>query len=244
MEVFSKAISEGAGLLSSGDPYTFGIMALSLRVSGISLLIAMLLGIPAGYLIGSRRFAGRGFINAIVNTGMGLPPVVVGLIVYMFVSRSGPLSEIWTNWFGGIMPRILYTVPAMVMAQVIISLPIITGVTLAAVGSVPIELRLQARSLGASRWHEAALTIKEARRGVMAAVAAGFGGIISEVGAVSMVGGNIEGSTRVMTTAIVLETNKGNFGKALALGFILIGIAFIIMNGMTWLQQSGGRYER
>lgn len=244
MEVFSKAIAEGAGLLSSGDPYTFGIIALSLRVSGISLLIAMLIGIPAGYLIGSRRFVGRGLINSIVNTGMGLPPVVVGLIVYMFVSRSGPLSEMWTNWFGGIMPRILYTVPAMVIAQIIISLPIITGVTLAAVGSVPIELRLQARSLGASKWHEAALTIKEARRGVMAAVAAGFGGIISEVGAVSMVGGNIEGSTRVMTTAIVLETNKGNFGKALALGFILIGIAFIIMNGMTWLQQSGGRYER
>jgi len=244
MEVFWKAIAEGTGLLSSGDPYTFGIIGLSLRVSGISLLISMVLGIPAGYLIGSRRFVGRGLINAIVNTGMGLPPVVVGLIVYMFVSRSGPLSEAWTSWFGGIMPRLLYTVPAMVIAQVIISLPIIMGVTLAAVGSVPMELRLQARSLGASPWHEAALTIKEARRGVMAAVAAGFGGIISEVGAVSMVGGNIEGTTRVMTTAIVLETNKGNFGKALALGFILVGIAFIIMNGMTWLQQSAGRYER
>lgn len=244
MEIYWKAIVEGAGLLSSGDPYTFGIIALSLRVSGVALLIATLIGIPVGYLLGSRRFVGRGLINAIVNTGMGLPPVVVGLIVYMFVSRSGPLSEAWTSWFGGIMPRILYTVPAMLIAQVIISLPLIIGVTFAAVGSVPIELRLQARSLGASRWHEAALTIKEARRGVMAAVAAGFGGIISEVGAVSMVGGNIEGSTRVMTTAIVLETNKGNFGKALALGFILIGIAFIVMNGVTWLQQSGGRYER
>jgi len=244
MEIYWKAIVEGAGLLSSGDPYTFGIIGLSLRVSGIALLIATLLGIPAGYLLGSRRFVGRGLINAVVNTGMGLPPVVVGLIVYMFVSRSGPLAEAWTSSFGGIMPRILYTVPAMLIAQVIISLPLIVGVTFAAVGSVPIELRLQARSLGASRWHEAALTIKEARRGVMAAVAAGFGGIISEVGAVSMVGGNIEGSTRVMTTAIVLETNKGNFGKALALGFILIGIAFIVMNGVTWLQQSGGRYER
>lgn len=244
MEIYWKAIVEGAGLLSSGDPYTFGIIALSLRVSGLALLIATMLGIPIGYLLGSKRFVGRGLINAIVNTGMGLPPVVVGLVVYMFVSRSGPLSEVWTSWFGGIMPRILYTVPAMLIAQVIISLPLIIGVTFAAVGSVPFELRLQARSLGASRWHEAALTIKEARRGVMAAVAAGFGGIISEVGAVSMVGGNIEGSTRVMTTAIVLETNKGNFGKALALGFILIGIAFIVMNGVTWLQQSGGRYER
>lgn len=244
MEVFWKAITEGVQLLGSGDPYTYGIIALSLRVSGISLLIAAALGIPLGYLIGSRRFPGRGLVNSIINTGMGLPPVVVGLIVYMLVSRSGPLSEAWTAWLGGIMPRILYTVPAMISAQVIISLPLVVGVTLAAVGSVPVELRLQARSLGASKWQEAALTIKEARRGVMAAVAAGFGGIISEVGAVSMVGGNIEGSTRVMTTAIVLETNKGNFGKALALGFILIGIAFLIMNGMTWLQQSGSRYER
>lgn len=243
MEIFWKAITEGGQLLATGDPYVYEIIALSLRVSGVSLLLAMLIGIPAGYLIGVRRFAGRGLVNSIVNTGMGLPPVVVGLIVYMLVSRSGPMAEAWTSWFGGIMPRILYTVPAMVIAQVIISLPIVTGVTLAAVGSVPIELRLQARSLGASRWHEAALTIREARRGVMAAVAAGFGGIISEVGAVSMVGGNIEGSTRVMTTAIVLETNKGNFGKALAMGLILIGIAFVIMNGMTWLQQSGGRYE-
>lgn len=244
MEVFWQAIREGVQLLVSLDRYVYGIIGLSLRVSGISLLISAALGIPLGYLIGSRRFRGRGLVNAIVNTGMGLPPVVVGLIVYMLVSRSGPLSEAWTASIGGIMPRILYTVPAMIVAQVIISLPLVIGVTLAAVGSVPAELRLQARSLGASKWQEAALTIKEARRGVMAAVAAGFGGIISEVGAVSMVGGNIEGSTRVMTTAIVLETNKGNFGTALALGFILIGIAFLIMNGMTWLQQSGGRYER
>jgi tungstate transport system permease protein len=244
METIWNAIAEGVTRLFSGDTYTWGIIGLSLRVSGISLLFAMLIGIPAGYFIGSRKFPGRGLVNAIVNTGMGLPPVVVGLVVYVFVSRSGPLAELWMEAYGTIMPRILYTVPAMIGAQVIISLPIVTGVTQAAVGSVPIELRLQARSLGASKWHEAALTVKEARRGVMAAVAAGFGGIISEVGAVSMVGGNIEGSTRVMTTAIVLETQKGNFGSALALGFILIAIAFVIMNGMTWLQQSGGRYER
>jgi tungstate transport system permease protein len=244
MEVFSNAIVEGGKLLFSGDFGTYEIIALSLKVSGVSLLIAMTFGIPVGYLVGSRRFVGRRLITAVINTGMGLPPVVVGLTVYMMVSRSGPLAEMWARLIGGIMPRILYTVPAMIMAQVIISAPLIIGVTLAAVGSVPMELRLQARSLGASAWHEAILTIKEARRGVMAAVVAGFGGIISEVGAVSMVGGNIEHSTRVMTTAIVLETNKGEFGQALALGFILILIAFIIMNGMTWLQQSGGRYER
>jgi len=132
----------------------------------------------------------------------------------------------------------------MVVAQVIISTPLVTGVTAASIGSVPIELRLQARSLGASAWQEAVLTIKEARKGVMAAVVAGFGGIISEVGAVMIVGGNIEHSTRVMTTAIVLESRKGNFGVALALGFILIGLSFVINNGLTALQQSGGRYER
>jgi tungstate transport system permease protein len=183
---------------------------------------------------------------------MGLPPVVVGLIVYMFLSRSGPIADLYVNvadviWAANAPhtePRMLFTVPAMIVAQVLISTPLVTGVSAAAIASVPMELRLQARSLGASAWHEAVLTIKEARRGVMAAIVAGFGGIISEVGAVMTVGGNIEHSTRVMTTAIVLEARKGNFGIALALGFILIGISFAINNGLTALQQSGGRYER
>ncbi len=244
MEIFWNAIAEAVGLLFGRDAGTYEIIGLSLRVSGVSLLLAMAIAIPAGYVIGSRRFPGRGLTIALVNTGMGLPPVVVGLVVYMLISRSGPVYDAYLSLTGGIMPRILYTVPAMVMAQVIISTPIVTGVTLAAVGSVPAELRLQARSLGASRLHEAALTIKEARWGVMAAIAAGFGGIISEVGAVGMVGGNIEGQTRVMTTAIQLETGQGHFGLALGLGLILIGIAFVIMNGFTRVQQSGGRYER
>lgn len=244
MEVLWSSFIEAGRLLFGGDPGVYEIIALSLRVSGISLLLAAIIGIPLGYLVGSRRFAGRGLVMAIVNTGMGLPPVVVGLVVYMSLSRSGPLFDMWMRLTGELLPRQLYTVPAMIAAQVIISMPLVAGVTAAAVGSVPRELQLQARALGASRWHEAALTIKEARRGVMAALAAGFGGIISEVGAVGMVGGNIQGRTRVMTTAIVFETQKGQFGTALALGFILIGISFVIMNGMTWLQQSGGKHER
>lgn len=244
MEIFWNAGVEALKLLFSLDAPTFEIIGLSLRVSGISLVLAALIGIPLGYLIGTRRFRGRGTVVAVINTGMGLPPVVVGLVVYMLVSRSGPIADVYANWFSQTMPRLLYTVPAMIIAQVIISTPLVTGVTLAAVASVPTELRLQARSLGASKWQEAALVIKEARRGVMASIAAGFGGIISEVGAVSMVGGNIEGKTRVMTTAISLETGQGNFGLALGLGIILLAIAFVIMNGFTRVQQSGGRYER
>lgn len=244
MEVFWNAGIEAIERLFSLDPYTYGIIGLSLRVSGLSLLIAMAIGIPLGYMVGSRRFPGRRVLMAVVNTGMGLPPVVVGLVVYMLLTRSGPLADAYRLALAQEWPRLLYTVPAMVIAQVMISTPLVMGVTLAAVGSVPAELRLQARSLGASRWQEAILTLKEARRGVMAAVAAGFGGIISEVGAVNMVGGNIEGKTRVMTTAIQLETGQGNFGLALGLGFILLGIAFVIMNGFTGIQQSGGRYER
>lgn len=244
MEIFWNATVDAVRLLFGADPAVFEIIALSLRVSGISLLLAMAIGIPLGYAIGAHRFRGRGLVVALVNTGMGLPPVVVGLVVYILVSRSGPLADLHLVIFDEIMPRLLYTIPAMVIAQVIISTPLVTGVTLAAVGSVPVELRLQARSLGASRLQEAILTVKEARWGVLASVAAGFGGIISEVGAVNMVGGNIAGRTRVMTTAIQLETGQGNFGLALGLGMILLAISFVIMNGFTRVQQSAGKHER
>lgn len=234
MELIWSAVVEAVRLLTTGASAIFEIIWLSLRVSALAVAIAMVIGIPIGYVLGVGRFVGRRLSLVIVNTGMGLPPVVAGLIVFMFLSRSGPLGDL----------GLLFSTPAMIIAQVFISTPLVTGVTAAAVGSVPLELRLQARSLGASWWQEAMLTIKEARRGVMAAVVAGFGGIISEVGAVMMVGGNIEHSTRVMTTAIVLESRKGHFGTALALGFILIGIAFVINGLLTTLQQSGARYER
>lgn len=234
MELIVEAIVEAFRLLAGGAVYVYEIIGTSLQVSTIAVLLASVIGIPVGYVLGTGRFRGKAFAMLLVNTGMGLPPVVAGLIVFMFLSRSGPFG----SW------GLLFSQPAMVIAQVMIASPLVAGVTAAAVGSVPYELRLQARSLGASKAQEAALALREARKGVIAAVIAGFGGIISEVGAVMMVGGNIEHSTRVMTTAIVLETRKGEFGTALALGLILIGIAMAINAALTLLQHSGVRYER
>lgn len=196
-------------------------MLLSLRVSGIALLISTIIGIPTGALLGLTRFRGRRLSVALVYTGMAFPPVVIGLFVYLLLSRSGVLGSLNIAW----MPR-LFTPEAMILAQVIIAYPLVAGFTMAAVQAVDPALRMQVQSLGASRWQTTWAILEEARVGVIAAVVAGFGGIISEVGAVMLVGGNIAGQTRVLTTAIVLETNKGNFGLALALGVILLSIAF------------------
>jgi len=234
METILNAIAEAFVLLGSGASDVWEIILRSLQVSGAAVFMATALGVPLGYLLGISRFAGRWILIILVNTGMGLPPVVAGLTVYVTLSRSGPLGEL----------QLLFSQPAMVIAQVLIATPLVLGVTAAAVASIPYGLRLQARALGASKAHEAWLLLKEGRRGVMAAVVAGFGGIISEVGAVMMVGGNIEGTTRVMTTAIVLETRKGNFSTAMALGFILIFIALIVNIALTSLQHAGARYER
>ena len=244
MDVIWSAIVEAITMLFGGDADVWEIIFLSMRVSGVSIVIAMLVGIPLGYYIGSRRRLGSRFLLILTNTGMGLPPVVAGLTVYIFLSRSGPIAELVVRFLDTAYaanaphsePRMLFTTWAMMIAQVVISAPLVTGVTAAAIGSVPIELRLQARSLGASGWQEAVLTIKEARRGVMAAVVAGFGGIISEVGAVMLVGGNIEGSTRVLTTAIVLETRKGNFELAMAISIILLSLSFLANVAMLRLQ--------
>ena len=198
------------------------IVGLSLRVSGIALVISALLGIPAGVFLGLNRFRGRRLTVAGVYTGMAFPPVVIGLFVYLLLSRNGVLGGL--NW-----PFIpdLFTPAAMVTAQIIIAFPLVAGFTMAAVASVDPALRLQVRALGASKWQITWAVLDEARIGVIAAVVAGFGGIISEVGAVMIVGGNIEGRTRVLTTAIVLETSKGNFDLAIALGIILLSMAFL-----------------
>lgn len=229
---------EAVRLLVSGNADVWQIITLSLRVSAVATAIGMLIGLPLGYVLGTTIFSGRRVIALLVillvNTGMGLPPVVVGLFVTLALSRSAPLGGL--GW--------LFTPTAMVVAQVIIATPLIAGVTAASVGAVPEELRLQARSLGASRFAEGILTLNEARAGVLTAVVAGFGGVISEIGAVMMVGGNIEGHTRVMTTAIVTETRMGNTGTALALAFILLGLALVINGGLTWLQHAGAAYER
>jgi tungstate transport system permease protein len=209
-------------LLISGDSAIWQIVGLSLFVSGVALLLSALAGIPLGAWLGLHQFRGRRLITALVYTGMGLPPVVVGLVVYLLLSRSGPLGAL--GW--------LFTSRAMIAAQTIISLPLVLGLTMSAVEGVGAELRVQLRSLGATPTQIARAVLWEARGGMLVALVAGFGGIVSEVGAVMLVGGNIEGATRVLTTAIVLETRRGAWDQALALAFVLLGITFAL-NALT-----------
>ncbi|MBI5053154.1 MAG: ABC transporter permease [Chloroflexi bacterium] len=193
------------------------IISLTLFVSGVALVIATIIGVPLGAMLALRAMPLKKIIGLIIYTGIGLPPVVVGLAVYIFLSREGALG--WLGW--------LFTPSAMITAQVIIALPIVIGLTTSAVENVNPELRLQIRSLGATPNQVMWTILSEARSGVVAAIVAAFGGIISEVGAVMLVGGNIEGSTRVLTTAIVLETRKGDFALALALGGVLLTLTLI-----------------
>jgi len=197
------------------------IVLLSLRVSGIALIFSTLIGVPVGAIIGLNRFIGRRLGAAVLYTGMGFPPVVIGLFVYILLSRTGPLGNL-----NSILIPDLFTPGAMVLAQTIISFPLVAGFTMAAVMSVSPALRTQVLSLGATKRQAAITVLAEARLGVIVAIAAGFGSIISEVGAVMLVGGNIEGRTRVLTTAIVLETRKGAFDLALALGGVLLLLTF------------------
>jgi len=207
------------------------VTSLSLRVSGVALLLSTLIGIPLGASLGLSRFLGRRLVIALLYTGMGFPPVVVGLFVYLLLSRSGPLGQLNS----ALIPD-LFTPGAMVIAQCIIAFPLVAGFTMAAVMGVDAGLRQQVRSLGATNWQTTLTVLLEARTGVIVSIIAGFGGIISEVGAVMLVGGNIEGRTRVLTTAIVLETRQGNFDLALALGAILLAITFVINVLMLRLQ--------
>ena len=217
-------------LLFSGDGAIWQIIWLSLYVSGSALLWSSLIGVPAGALLALRRFPGHRLIVALIYTGMGLPPVVVGLFVYLLLSRSGPLGDL--SW--------LFRPPAMILAQTVISIPLITGFTMSAIEAIEPALRLQLRALGASPIQITRALLWEARAGVVIAVLAGFGASISEVGAVMLVGGNIDGSTRVLTTAIVLETRKGAFDNALALAFVLLGLTFLV-NALTLQLQRGRR---
>jgi len=217
---------EAIRLVLSGNAELAEIVWLSLRVSGIALIISTLLGVPFGVLLGLRRVPGHGVITTTLYTGMGLPPVVVGLFVYLMLSRSGPFGAL--GW--------LFTPKAMIVAQSIIAFPLVAGLTMAAVRSVDPALRVQVRSLGATRLQEAVAVLVEARIGLIAAIVAAFGGIISEVGAVMLVGGNIAGKTRVLTTAIVLNTRQGEFALAIALGIILLIIAFVTNVGFLRLQ--------
>jgi tungstate transport system permease protein len=231
MNQLFDGLREAINLIIGGDTALVEIVLLSLQVSGIALLISTFIGVPLGALMGLSRFIGRRFIIVILYTGMGFPPVVVGLFVYLMLSRSGPLGSMNAWWVPD-----LFTPGAMVAAQVIIAVPLVAGFTMAAVLGVDKNLRNQVEALGATRWQSTLAVLGEARAGVIVAIVAGFGGIISEVGAVMLVGGNIEGKTRVLTTAIVLETRKGAFDLAIALGIILLTLSFLSNAVMLRLQ--------
>jgi tungstate transport system permease protein len=195
-------------------------------VTGAALLISTLIGVPLGALLGLIRFRGQRLVTLALYTGMGLPPVVVGLVVYLLLSRSGPLGPL--GW--------LFTPAAMIVAQTIIAFPLVTGLTMSAVAGVDQAVRVQVIALGASPRQAGWTVLREARVGVTAAIVAAFGGIISEVGAVMLVGGNIEGQTRVLTTAIVLYTRQGDFALAMALGVVLIALATVANAMLLQLQ--------
>lgn len=218
MHTLSRDIVQALGLIVSGDQSLTGILLLSFRVTGSSVLASALIGIPLGSLVALKRFHGRTLVINLFNTFMGFPPVVAGLLVYLLLSRSGPLG-VW---------GLLFTPTAMIIAQTLLITPIIAALTHAAVVSVDPLIRDASISLGARGVDVGLTVVREARYAIMAAVIAGFGRAIGEVGAVMIVGGNIEGATRVMTTAIVLETGKGNFELALALGLFLLVLAFLV----------------
>lgn len=227
MELFVDGIVKAWQLLSSLDREVLTVTLLSLKVSGLATLISMVLGLGGGTMIALADFPGKRVIVSIINTGMALPPVVVGLFVTILVWRNGPLGYL----------ELLYTPAAMIIAQTIIATPIVMGISVASIQNLPPNLKLQILALGASRSQMLWLLIKEARLPLLAAIMAGFGGVISEVGASIMVGGNIKGYTRVLTTATVMETSRGNFDVAIALGVILLALCFAVNFLLTVVQQ-------
>jgi tungstate transport system permease protein len=211
------------------DSEILQITFLSLQVSALATVISLLIGLPFGTWLALGNFRGRSFLLSIINTGMALPPVVVGLVVAMMLWRSGPLGDL----------KLIYTPWAIIIAQTVIAAPVVTGLTAAALESLDPRLQQQLLGLGASRLQMIWYLWREARLPLLAALMAGFGSVISEVGASMMVGGNIRGQTRVLTTAIVLETSKGEFEKALALSALLLILTYLINLALTWIQQRG-----
>lgn len=227
MELFIEGLSKAWSLIVSLDAEVLAVTLLSLKISCSATFASLFIGIPTGVFLALSNFPGRRLVISLVNTGMGLPPVVVGLFVTLFLWRNGPLGFL----------EILYTPSAMILAQGVIATPIVTGITVASIQNLPANLKLQVQALGATRLQTIWILIREARLPLLAAVMAGFGGVISEVGASIMVGGNIKGQTRVLTTATVMETGKGNFDVAIALSLILLVLAFSVNYLLTVIQQ-------
>ncbi len=227
MDLIWEGLRKALELLLTLDPEVLRITLLSLEVSGLATLISLVIGLGVAIPVALNEFPGKRLVIALLNTGMGLPPVVVGLFVTVLLWRNGPFGFL----------EILYTPTAMILAQAVIASPIIAGISLSALQHLPPGLRLQILALGASRPQMVWLLLKEARLPLLAAVMAGFGGVISEVGASIMVGGNIKGQTRVLTTATVMETGRGNFEVAFALSIILLILAFSVNAVLTHVQQ-------
>jgi tungstate transport system permease protein len=227
MDLIVDGVRKAIYLLVTLDPEVVRITLLSIEVSGTATLISLLVGITMGTAVALNAFPGKKLVVSLVNTGMGLPPVVVGLFVSILLWRSGPLGSL----------SLLYTPTAIVIAQSVIATPIVMGITIGAMQSLAPTLRIQILALGATRWQMVWILVKEARLALMAAVMAGFGGVVSEVGASLMVGGNIKGYTRVLTTATGMETGRGEFEVAIALSLILLLASFGINYVLTHIQQ-------
>jgi tungstate transport system permease protein len=231
MDLIWDGLREAIRLLARNDGDVYEVALRSLYVSGTATLLSLVLGVMIGAALAFNRFRGRLVAMALVNTAMGLPPVVVGLVIAIMLWRSGPLGQL--EW--------IYTPRAMILAQAVIATPVITGFTAASLASLPDKLRLQVYALGASRLQMLWTLLQEVRLPLLAAVMAGFGAAISEVGASVMVGGNIKGETRVLTGAILREQTSGNFGVALALGIILLAMMVAVNALLTWIQVGRGR---
>lgn len=232
MHLIWQGIVEGIRLLISGDPEVMQITFLSLKISGLSTILSLFIGLPLGTALALGEFKSRRLWVSLINTGMALPPVVVGLVVSIFLWRSGPLGLL----------HLMYTPTAIVIAQTIIATPVITGLTISAMQQLNPRLRLQLYGLGASRMQMIWLLWREAKMPLLAALMAGFGSVISEVGASMMVGGNLKGDTRVLTTAIVLENSRGEFAIALALSAIVLLLAYVVNLALTLIQQRGDKH--
>lgn len=227
MDLIVQGLGEAASRLATLDPDVRDATSAALLVSGIATLLSIVTGVPAGAVLGLTRFRGRDLLLSIVNTGMGLPPVVVGLFVAVLVWRSGPFGAL--DWY--------CTRQAMIVAQYLLAAPTVVGLTAIAIQSVDPMLRLQLAALGATRGQTLGILVREARLPILTAAMAGFGAVISEIGASLMVGCNIKGDTRILTTAIALDTSKGEFGSAFALAFILLLLVFAVNAVTTWAQQ-------
>lgn len=227
MELIIDGFTKAIEMILTGDREILEITWLTLRVCIMAIFISSLIGLPLGMLLGLTRFKGRKIILTIINIGMGLPPVVAGLWISMLLWRSGPLGHL----------HLLYSPTAIVMAQVLVSLPIVTGLTSSAFQQINEKMLLQIKALGATKIQTILILLKQTKIAIVAAIMAGFGRVIAEVGAAMMVGGNIQGDTRILTTSIVMEVSKGNFDVALAISFILLTVALLITAALTLLQQ-------